>query len=1350
MKGTTRAGRPERRPARCALPSPRISREFLRHALAGLLVGAAAAAGSIRDAAAVCGELSGFAVFQCADLAYFDPPPDFDPGKYFLDPNDPAAGLMNVTAVFWQLGFGNNALNTGLGSTGTGNSALNTFNGNDSGLAAVDLAEARTATGDALIPPGAFCLRNNNWGNAGIDGCCDNDRGTTLPINNDDVLNPYYDVYYARNGYPGRYSLAWQQDYPMAVLLRESSGRYFAFAAVAAAGRGNTGDGQNGSCAATPGGNPAPCDFRAGFYPFGAVTNGLTNPASPGKNNVVPWQETPQPLFTSESAVDPNDPASPRLVNVQWPAVTIYSDQSVRPSAHPEMGGAGGDPNQFAPGVGVSDVASRFPLVRHVLEVAPGSDPDFTTPSGSIETTSTSLAGVQVPPEGCVRLRTLFGKKPQTATTSTATCRLGRCGDIGYEVVSGRICLGAGPGPAQDITETPEVPPGSIVCDPNSSGIASALASGGTARVIVVLREARPLPPRATPAIRAAHLREVAAAQARLRAALPARGVQILHQYRYHASVVAEIDEQGLRALSRMRVVRSVLPDLEIPPALEEGRPLIGADVVHSCGFTGAGVAIAVIDSGIEYTHPAFGSCIGVGTPSSCRVVAGRDFYGNNNNPMDVDGHGTAVAGIAAGDAPGLNFKGVAPEASLVALKVSDPNGRFPDSKIAEALDWVLDNSLSPPLNIIKVVNISAAVGTFNNSGVCPCSGAPTADHIQSLRNQFIVVTISSGNGGSEAGIGYPACVAAATAVGGVYDEYLGQVSLGDGCTDNPADPNTMTCHTNQDPFLLDLLAPDYRTATSWIGGGIVSNFGGTSAAAPYVAGAYALMFQADPPADVPTLERRLRASGTPIDNRETTPVERYPRINVRRALQPDLDGDGLPDTFDTCLSNPIDNCGSLYNPGQEDLDGDGAGDVCDADDDGDGAADPGDNCPRVANAGQANGDGDPLGDACDNCAAAYNPGQEDLDGDGIGDPCDAEEDGDGVPNAQDNCPRNPNPSQADPDADLLGNECDGCPSAYNPGQEDTDGDGFQDACDTCPSVYNPNPIGTDQTDDDGDGYGNSCDKCPSAYNPGQEDVDGDGAGDVCDEDDDNDGARDQLDNCPMTHNPSQADVDRDIRGDACDNCVARYNPGQEDLDGDASGDPCDSDDDADGASDLDDNCPRVPNPTQDDADGDQVGDACENCASVYNPDQEDHDADGLGDACDPCPTGLLTGQDDADGDGTIDVCDCAPADPNIRTVPAEARRVTWIQPDLLTWDVIDPAVAYNTYRGRYDRGVAPAFNHVCLAAALSAPPLSDPDLAPAGSVFYYLVSGRNCFAEGRLGLTSGGALRPLPTTPCP
>lgn len=147
-----------------------------------------------------------------------------------------------------------------------------------------------------------------------------------------------------------------------------------------------------------------------------------------------------------------------------------------------------------------------------------------------------------------------------------------------------------------------------------------------------------------------------------------------------------------------------------------------------------------------------------------------------------------------------------------------------------------------------------------------------------------------------------------------------------------------------------------------------------------------------------------------------------------------------------------------------------------------------------------------------DRCGNGQQEGPEECDdgnnndGDGCSAACNVEacpdDDGDGVCNATDACQGN----------DWLGDE---------------DLDGVCNDLDQCPA----DPL----NDDDGDGVCGGSDNCPFASNADQADVDGDGAGDVCDADDDNDGVPDTTDNCHWDANPDQADSDGDGAGNACD-----------------------------------------------------------------------------------------------------------------------------------------------------------------------------------------------------------------------
>ena len=224
--------------------------------------------------------------------------------------------------------------------------------------------------------------------------------------------------------------------------------------------------------------------------------------------------------------------------------------------------------------------------------------------------------------------------------------------------------------------------------------------------------------------------------------------------------------------------------------------------------------------------------------------------------------------------------------------------------------------------------------------------------------------------------------------------------------------------------------------------------------------------------------------------------------------IETDDDGDGIPDISD--------NCPTIWNAAQSNVDGDAQGNACDNDIDNDGVLDDGDNSGVV---------GDhlcTLGSTAgcdDNCRYVFNPGQTDSDRDGISDACD-DSDGDSIPDGMDNCPGVPNRDQGDMDGDKIGDLCD----------PNMDGDQSSNSLDNCPSIPNDG-----QANRDGDRYGDACDLCPDVWNSDNEDCDRDGMGNTCDPDDDNDGVVDENDNCPCTPNPDQVDLDGNGIGFKCD-----------------------------------------------------------------------------------------------------------------------------------------------------------------------------------------------------------------------
>jgi len=384
----------------------------------------------------------------------------------------------------------------------------------------------------------------------------------------------------------------------------------------------------------------------------------------------------------------------------------------------------------------------------------------------------------------------------------------------------------------------------------------------------------------------------VHARQDRVLGALAPGTFQMMYRYESVSGFAGRARASAINALLRHPEVTAIHLDYEVRGTLAQGVALIGADSAHSSGITGIGVNVAVLDTGVDTDHPDLlddivaEQCFCNDHPSPIKgcCPAGGLQQSGTGSAEDDNGHGTQTAGIIT-SAGVVAAPGVAPDAGIVAIKVLGAAGSGFTSSIDAALDWLVTNHQALG---VRVVNASLGDGGEHNDPLAsPCSGTPSANAVALLHAAGVAVFAASGNEGYDDGISEPACIPEAISVGGVYDAAVGSVGwCGNSsctttlCTDVTG-PDVFVCHSNSDE-ILDLLAPNWRTTSPDLGGG-VAHFGGTSASSPYAAGQAALLLQDDPSLQPEGIRDLLKASGPLVTNADNGLS--FPRSDVGSVL---------------------------------------------------------------------------------------------------------------------------------------------------------------------------------------------------------------------------------------------------------------------------------------------------------------------------------------------------------------------------------------------------------------------------------------------------------------------------------
>jgi PKD repeat protein len=347
------------------------------------------------------------------------------------------------------------------------------------------------------------------------------------------------------------------------------------------------------------------------------------------------------------------------------------------------------------------------------------------------------------------------------------------------------------------------------------------------------------------------------------------------HKFSTLNAISGEVTEEGLKKLKQDSNVERIDYNYPLKLFLDSSVPVINGDdvwniVVNNITLNGTGETVCVIDTGIDYTNTALGGCTSEEfLAGNCsKVIGGYDFADDDANPIDVHSHGTHVAGIVASE--DATYRGVAPGAKLIAMKVFTDAGLGNTADALAAIDWCVNNASQFNISVITM-----SIGVTDELGVeipyldyCDDSDLLAAEATWAA-NQGIFIDVSAGNNRGALGITSPACAVNATSVGSTTD------------ADAISGYNTAP--------ILDLLAPGSSITSTNKGSGFTLK-SGTSMSAPHVGGAAAIVKQYwrlayNQNITPQEIENKLKLTGFLVNDTRNGIL--FPRINVLAAIQP-------------------------------------------------------------------------------------------------------------------------------------------------------------------------------------------------------------------------------------------------------------------------------------------------------------------------------------------------------------------------------------------------------------------------------------------------------------------------------
>jgi subtilisin family serine protease len=314
---------------------------------------------------------------------------------------------------------------------------------------------------------------------------------------------------------------------------------------------------------------------------------------------------------------------------------------------------------------------------------------------------------------------------------------------------------------------------------------------------------------------------------------------------------------EQIRDLAASPAVERIWPDLPVYICLNSSVPHIRAPQVWDAGYKGRGVAIAILDTGIDPGHPDFAG----------RILAMQDLTGEG--ARDNHGHGTHVAGIAAG--AGRTHQGVAPEASIYVAKVLHGDGSGYMSEVMAGLEWAVQQQ-------VRVVNLSLG-------GIGPCDGTDAlSTACDAAVGQGVVVCVAAGNyGPGPSTIGPPGCARKPLTVGACSNQDTIAIFSARGPTgDGRVKPDVLM------PGVDIVSCRAQGTAMGSPVDALYTRASGTSMATPHVAGTVALLLEVFPHLTPAQVKERLMDTAKDL------------------GLDENAQGEGRADAYQAYLNEPF------------------------------------------------------------------------------------------------------------------------------------------------------------------------------------------------------------------------------------------------------------------------------------------------------------------------------------------------------------------------------------------------------------------------------------------------------------